>query len=100
LPPPRRDLARAAADIKEFGLCLVEGVLQGEKLARVREGLYRAAADDRERSWEQKFAFDYAHDDTNQRVWNLVSRDPVFTREERPPPVIIPGLETLPASGV
>jgi ectoine hydroxylase-related dioxygenase (phytanoyl-CoA dioxygenase family) len=37
----------------------------------VREALYRAAGEDRERGREQKFRLDYAQDDTNQRVWNL-----------------------------
>ncbi len=79
LPKPTRDLARAARDIKEHGLCLVEGVLEGATLARVRDALYRAADDDRARGREQKFGLDYAHDDTNQRVWNVLSRDPVFS---------------------
>ena len=42
------------------------------------EALYRAADNDRARSREQKFGLDYGHDDTNQRVWNVLSRDPVF----------------------
>ncbi|MGB3808934.1 MAG: phytanoyl-CoA dioxygenase family protein [Parvibaculum sp.] len=79
LPKPTRDLARAARDIKEHGLCLVEGVLEGATLARVHDALYRAAYDDRARGREQKFGLDYAHDDTNQRVWNVLSRDPVFS---------------------
>ena len=78
LPPPTRDLERAAADIRAFGICLVEGVLTGEQLRRVRDALYRAADADRNRGWEQKFMLDYEHDETNQRVWNLLSRDPVF----------------------
>lgn len=78
LPSPTHDLARAARDIEQHGICLVEGVLAGERLARVREALYRAAADDRARGRERKFLLDYAHDDTNQRVWNMLSRDPVF----------------------
>ena len=78
LPQPTRDLGRAEADIREFGLCLVEGVLEGEQLCRVREALYRVADADRSRGWEQQFMLDYAHDETNQRVWNLLSRDPVF----------------------
>ncbi|HEY4345446.1 MAG TPA: phytanoyl-CoA dioxygenase family protein [Parvibaculum sp.] len=79
LPKPTRDLAQAARDIKAHGLCMVEGVLEGDKLARVREALYRAADDDRARGRERKFGLDYAHDETNQRVWNVLSRDPVFS---------------------
>jgi hypothetical protein len=79
LPSPTRDLARAARDIKEFGLCMIPDVLHGSKLSRVRDALYRAAEDDRARGWEQKnFGLDYDHDKSNQRVWNVLSRDPVF----------------------
>jgi hypothetical protein len=28
---------------------------------------------------EQKFRLDYANDETNQLVWNLLSRDPVYS---------------------
>lgn len=77
-PAPTRDPAQALKDIEAFGLCIVPGVLAADKLARVRDALYRAASEDRARGWEQKFRLDYAHDDTNQRVWNLLSRDPVF----------------------
>jgi ectoine hydroxylase-related dioxygenase (phytanoyl-CoA dioxygenase family) len=78
LPAPTRDLAQAASDIAEHGLCIVPDVLTGDTLQRVRAALYRAAEEDRARGWEQKFGLDYAHDDTNQRVWNVLSRDPVF----------------------
>jgi ectoine hydroxylase-related dioxygenase (phytanoyl-CoA dioxygenase family) len=78
IPKPTRDLAQAEADLRDTGVCLVESALSPAKHARVREALYRAADDDRTRGREKKFTFDYAHDDTNQRVWNLLSRDPVF----------------------
>jgi ectoine hydroxylase-related dioxygenase (phytanoyl-CoA dioxygenase family) len=78
LPPPTRDLAQAARDIATHGLAIVPDVLSGETLKRVREALYRAADEDRARGWEQKFGLDYADDNTNQRVWNVLSRDPVF----------------------
>jgi hypothetical protein len=39
---------------------------------RAREAPYRAADDDLRRGRAVKFGFDYAHDDTNQRVWNLL----------------------------
>jgi len=79
LPSPTRDLEQAKRDIADHGLCIVEGVLSGAKLEEVRTALYRAAEQDRARGWEQKFSLDYGHDDTNQRVWNVLSRDPVFT---------------------
>jgi ectoine hydroxylase-related dioxygenase (phytanoyl-CoA dioxygenase family) len=78
VPKPTSDLVQAEADLRDTGLCLFEGALSAAKLKRVRDALYRAADDDRARGREKKFTFDYAHDDTNQRVWNLLSRDPVF----------------------
>jgi len=77
LPTPTNDLDRAERDLREFGLCLVTGVLTSEQLERARSALYRAAADDVTRGREQPhFGLDYG--DGNQRVWNVLSRDPVF----------------------
>jgi ectoine hydroxylase-related dioxygenase (phytanoyl-CoA dioxygenase family) len=78
VPPPARDLEEGLRHIRDFGLCIMPEVLTGAALRRTREALYRAADADRARSREQKFGLDYAHDDTNQRVWNVLSRDPVF----------------------
>lgn len=78
LPAPTRDLEQGLRDIAEFGLAIVPEVLSGETLRRTREALYRAAESDRARRREQKFGLDYAHDDSNQRVWNVLSRDPLF----------------------
>jgi ectoine hydroxylase-related dioxygenase (phytanoyl-CoA dioxygenase family) len=78
LPAPTRDLAQGLRNIAELGLTIVPDVLAGETLTRARDALYRAAESDRARGREQKFGLDYAHDDTNQRVWNVLSRDPVF----------------------
>lgn len=78
LPAPTRDLAQGLADIAEYGLAIVPDVLSGEALKRTRDALYRAAASDRARGREVKFSLDYGHDDSNQRVWNVLSRDPVF----------------------
>lgn len=78
VPAPTRDLAQGLANIAEYGVTVVPDVLSGETLKRVREALYRAAESDRVRGREQKFGLDYAHDDTNQRVWNVLSRDPLF----------------------
>lgn len=78
VPPPTRDLAQGLANIAEYGLTIVPDVLVGDQLTRARDALYRAAESDRARGREQKFGLDYAHDDTNQRVWNVLSRDPVF----------------------
>jgi ectoine hydroxylase-related dioxygenase (phytanoyl-CoA dioxygenase family) len=78
LPTPTRDVGRARRDIAEHGLCMVSSVLTGQALTRARAALYRAADEDRARGQEQKFGLDYADDGTNQRVWNVLSRDPAF----------------------
>jgi hypothetical protein len=78
LSAPTSDLARAEQDLRDTGVCLFSGALDASQLARVREALYRAADDEARRGRAVKFGFDYAHDDTNQRVWNLISRDPIF----------------------
>ncbi|MGG7380464.1 hypothetical protein ACQ7B2_17480, partial [Escherichia coli] len=59
------------------GICAVTDVLDEATLARVRTELYAAAASDRARGWEQT-GFGLDVDATNQRVWNLLSRSPVF----------------------
>jgi len=79
LPAPTRDLQQAFADIADFGLAIIPDVLVGDALARVRTALYRAADDDRTRGREAKFSLDYESDNTNQRVWNVLSRDAVFS---------------------
>jgi len=78
VPPPTRDLAQGLKNIGEHGLTIVPEVLAGDALKRARDALYRTAESDRARGREQKFGLDYAHDETNQRVWNVLSRDPVF----------------------
>jgi ectoine hydroxylase-related dioxygenase (phytanoyl-CoA dioxygenase family) len=77
-PAPTHALEQGLQDIREHGLAIIQGVLTGDALERTREALYRAAEEDRARGREQKFGLDYAHDDTNQRVWNVLSRDPLF----------------------
>jgi ectoine hydroxylase-related dioxygenase (phytanoyl-CoA dioxygenase family) len=77
-PAPTTDLDQARQDLASTGLCVLSDVLTGETLAAVRDALYRAADSDRRRGREVKFAGDYPDDNTNQRVWNLPSRDPVF----------------------
>src|SRR5262245_61989918 len=77
LPQPTRDLDRAERDLRDYGLCLVTDVLTKPQLERARTALYEAAADDLAQGREQPhFGLDYG--DGNQRVWNVLSRDPVF----------------------
>ncbi|MFM5885596.1 MAG: phytanoyl-CoA dioxygenase family protein [Novosphingobium sp.] len=78
LPEPTRDLAQGLRNIADYGLTIVPDVLTGSALSAARDALYRAAASDRSRGREVKFSLDYAGDETNQRVWNVLSRDPLF----------------------
>src|SRR5215469_14707097 len=75
LPAPTRDLAQAKRDLDAFGLCLIAGALDGERLTRVRERLYSTAADDA-RLRARSAQGDY--DTTNQRVWGLLNRGQEF----------------------
>ncbi|MBS0641823.1 MAG: phytanoyl-CoA dioxygenase family protein [Proteobacteria bacterium] len=79
LPPLTQSVEQALQDVADFGVGRIEGVLQGAALARVHDALYRAAASDRERGWNDRFVNDNPDDRTNQRVWGLLSRDPVFS---------------------
>jgi ectoine hydroxylase-related dioxygenase (phytanoyl-CoA dioxygenase family) len=79
LPAPTDDLDRAEHDLHEHGICAVLDVLKGAELDEVRTELYAAAARDRSRGREVSFGLDYAHDTSNQRVWNVLSRSPVFS---------------------
>lgn len=78
LPAPTRDRAQMLADIARHGLAIVPDVLAGDTLTRTRDALYRAAESDRARGREQRLALDYADDASNQRVANVLSRDPFF----------------------
>ncbi len=78
IPTPTTDLKQGLANLADYGLTIVPNVLTGERLKATRDALYRAAESDRSRTREQKFGLDYGHDDSNQRVWNVLSRDPLF----------------------
>ena len=78
LPSPTRDLDQAEHDIATYrpvsGRRRVE---RGPAAAGARRRLYNAAADDRAQGREQpRFGLDYG--DANQRVWNVLNRDPIF----------------------
>ena len=85
VPKPTRDLAQAEQDLRDFGVCLLEGALPPEQLARVRDALYRAADDDRTRGREAKFGFDYAHDDTQPAGLEPALARPGLRRPGRAP---------------
>jgi ectoine hydroxylase-related dioxygenase (phytanoyl-CoA dioxygenase family) len=77
LPAATTDLDAALADLDTHGLCLMERVLDPGTLARARDALYAAAADDR-LTGRRVSGFALDRDDRNVRVWNLLNRDPVF----------------------
>lgn len=78
LPGPTRDRAQMLRDIDRCGLAIVPDVLTGDTLVRTREAVYRAAESDRARGREQRLLLDYADDTSNQRIANVLSRDPLF----------------------
>ncbi|HMT45339.1 MAG TPA: hypothetical protein PKA59_12355, partial [Chakrabartia sp.] len=76
LPAPTTDMQQGLRNIAEYGFTIIPAVLTGERLKATRDALYRAADSDRNRGREQKFSLDYEADSSNQRVWNVLSRDP------------------------
>jgi ectoine hydroxylase-related dioxygenase (phytanoyl-CoA dioxygenase family) len=78
LPSPTRDLDQALGDLRETGVCLIADALDRERLKRARDAIYRAADDDRTRG-ARTSGFGLDLDNNNQRVWNLLNRDPVFS---------------------
>ncbi len=77
LPNATTDPDQAESDLREHGICLVQGVLTSDQLIDARTALYRAAKQDIERGHRlDGFALD--HGCGNHRVWNVLSRDPVF----------------------
>jgi len=65
-------------DLEEHGVAIVEGALSPDELHTAREALYDAAARDRDEGREVRFGLDFPTDTTNQRVWNLPNRHPIF----------------------
>ena len=78
LPAPTRDLRQARADLDRHGLCQIPEVLSRDTCAKARQILYAAAAQDRT-SPQQAPDFPLDVDANNQRVWNLLARDPLFS---------------------
>lgn len=77
LPAPTTDLDRAEHDLSEHAICAVEGVLDEAALATARHAMTASLEDDRSPSSEtDRFALDL--DASNQRVWNLLNRSPLF----------------------
>ncbi len=79
LPSPTTDLQEGIANLRRYGFTVVPDVLVGDTLQRTRDALYAAAASDRSRGREvEAFALDLGDSSANQRIWNVLSRDPLF----------------------
>lgn len=70
-------VAKALLDLRSEGFCVIEGALDEAALRGFRDTLYRIAAFDRQAGWMQRYAFDNERN-ANHRIWNLISRDPLF----------------------
>lgn len=81
LADPVRDAVPTEARdaLARDGYCVVPDVLAGEELNELREAAYRIARFDRESGWQHHYAYD-AGANANQRIWNLISRDPLYCR--------------------
>ena len=73
-----RALIGVGREMVETALDTSEDVDPKSQIEGAEAALYRVAEEDRTHGWVQKFGGDYAHDDTNQRVWNLPSRSALF----------------------
>lgn len=78
LPAPTENIEKAVADLAKHGLCVISNALDAPTLARAKQAIYHAADDDRRRGREAK-AFQLDANEHNQRVWNLLNRDSVFS---------------------
>ncbi len=78
-PAASASLEEGLHNLQEFGYTVVPGVLAGDTLKRTREALYHAAESDRQRGREiEQFALDIGDQSLTQRIWNVLSRDPLF----------------------
>jgi ectoine hydroxylase-related dioxygenase (phytanoyl-CoA dioxygenase family) len=78
LPAPTEDLDRAERDLAEHGICSVAGVLHGQALREAHDTLYAIAELEARRGTITRFLGDNPDDHTNQRVYNLISKSPLF----------------------
>lgn len=73
------DLQQVKRQLAEDGFCIVSRVLDKGALEEVRAAIYRLAEFDEKSGWRRFYP--YGQDgDANQRIWNLISRDPIFCR--------------------
>lgn len=69
--------ATATEALRKDGYCVVENVIPQQALEEYRDSLYRIARFEHESGWNQHYAYDRGSNQ-NQRIWNLISRDPAF----------------------
>lgn len=77
VPEPTTDLERAERDLERTGIAVIDDALEADRLAVVREVLYRTARTDRASGRAEPFHGD-GPGPPLQWVVNLPSRDPVF----------------------
>jgi len=78
-PVPTTDHQQGLENIARFGFTVVPDVLSGETLKRTHEAVYRLVDSERARHRElEAFALDIGETANNQRLWNVLSRDPLF----------------------
>jgi len=73
------DIAAPLAALERDGFCVIPGALSASEVVEMRKAVYRVARFDRESGWRHHYAFDQGAN-ANQRIWNLISRDPLFCR--------------------
>jgi ectoine hydroxylase-related dioxygenase (phytanoyl-CoA dioxygenase family) len=67
----------ARESLSTRGYCVIERALEPALRMRIQEAVYRIAEFERSVGWTSRYAF--GNDATaNQRIWNLLSRDPLF----------------------
>ena len=75
---PADNLEQAAGALLTHGICVIHNAIEFEACRQIRAALYTAANDDQHGQHNStRFALD--RNEHNQRVWNLLNRDPVFS---------------------
>lgn len=75
--PRAKNVDEAKAQLDEFGISVMEGVLNEDELARVREAVRRGVERD-EKHGVQLHGFPFDPDTLNTRIFDLVNKDAVF----------------------
>ncbi len=79
VPTPTRDKAQALKDIAEYGYAVIPEVLQGDVLKKTCDAFFHAAECDRRLGRVCEMGSGgYKMEEGNQRLWNVLNRDPLF----------------------